>query len=337
MLNKSARKSFQKIISSKEPVVVISHVNPDGDAIGSGIALALYLKKLDIPVQVIIPNEVPEFLKWLPGYELVKSGTQDFEACVKLMDDAATVIMVDFNEPGRISRLEEALERASAFKILIDHHEDPDDFVDLMISEPWRGSAGEMIFKLMEELGYDHLLDKDIATNLYVAIMTDTGNFRYASSYSEIFTVAGKLVEAGINKDQIFTNVYDSYSADRMKLMGYCMSEKLVLIQDCNAAYISLTLEEMDRFNHQVGDTEGFVNIPFSIKGIKLTALFIEKKNHIKISLRSKGDFSVDEMARKHFSGGGHINAAGGESRESLEQTIENFVGVIKENKDALS
>ena len=226
---------------------------------------------------------------------------------------------------------------SEAYTVLIDHHQNPVSFTDLTISETWRGSAGEMIYLLIKDIGGAKFLDKQIATCLYVAIITDTGNFRYGSSYAEIFNVAGELMEYGIEKNEIFTNIYDSYSENRMKLMGYCMSEKMVVLSEFNAAHISITMEEMDRFDHKVGDTEGFVNIPFSIKGIKVTALFIEKKNHVKISLRSKGNFSVDALASEYFKGGGHINAAGGESDLSLEDTIRKFETVIAKYKDEIS
>jgi len=193
-----------------------------------------------------------------------------------------------------------------------------------------------MIYLIIRELGLMEKMDTDIATCLYVAIMTDTGNFRYGSSYSEIFDIAGDLVDYNIRKDEIFTNIYDSYSENRMRLMGYCMTEKLVVMPEYKTAYISLTMKELERYNHQVGDTEGFVNIPFSIKGVLVTALFIEKKNYIKISFRSKGGFSVDRLASLHFNGGGHINAAGGESNLSMEETIQKFTSIITESKNEI-
>ncbi|MEX0987867.1 MAG: bifunctional oligoribonuclease/PAP phosphatase NrnA [Bacteroidales bacterium] len=336
MLDNQSITKITKIIEKKDPVVIISHINPDGDAIGSSSALALYLKKKGVPVSVIIPNKVPEFLQWMPGFDMVKTYKEQKEACKKLLNEAETIFLVDFNDPDRIGKLKDDLLATDAFKILLDHHENPLDFTDLMISESWRGSAGEMIFLLLEEIEGGQYLDKEIATCLYVAIMTDTGNFRYGSSYSEIFNIVGKLVEAGIDKDKIYSNVYDSYSVERMKLMGYCMSEKLVVLSRFNTAYISLTRKELTRFGHKVGDTEGFVNIPFSIKGIRVTALFIEKRDHVKISFRSKGDFSVDAIASEYFNGGGHINAAGGESGFSLEETIGKFESLLEKYKDEL-
>lgn len=336
MLDKQAKKKIESVIRQKDPVVIISHVNPDGDAIGSSVALALYFKKKGVPATVIIPNEVPDFLRWLPGFEAVLTYKRNKAACKLAVSEASTIFLVDFNDPARIAKLEQDIKASDAYTVLIDHHQNPTDFADITISESWRGSAGEMIYLLMKEIDGSGFLDKDIATCLYVAIMTDTGNFRYGSSYAEIFNIAGELVMAGIDKNQIFTNVYDSYSEARMKLMGYCMSEKMVVLPKYNAAYISLTREELKRFDHQVGDTEGFVNIPFSIKGILVTALFIEKKDHVKISLRSKGEFSVDRLASKYFRGGGHINAAGGEYDLPLEKTIKKFESILAEFEDEL-
>lgn len=337
MLDKKTKNRISEIIKKKDPVVVISHMNPDGDAIGSSLALALFLKNQDVPVNVILPNEVPDFLKWLPGYELVSIFSSQKVQCKSLVENASCVFLVDFNDPERMGGLKNILKQSDAFTILIDHHQNPVSFTDILISENWRGSAGEMIYLLIKELKGTEFIDKQIATCLYVAIITDTGNFRYGSSYAEIFNVAGELMEYGIEKNEIFSNIYDSYSEERMKLMGYCMSEKMVILPDLKTAYISITMEELERFNHQVGDTEGFVNIPFSIKGILVTALFIEKKNHVKISFRSKGHFSVDSIASKYFNGGGHINAAGGEYGLSLEETIKRFETVIAKCKDEIT
>jgi phosphoesterase RecJ-like protein len=186
-------------------------------------------------------------------------------------------------------------------------------------------------------MGHEELMDNDIATALYVAIMTDTGNFRHSSSYPEVFRVVGDLMRYDINKDEIFTRIYDSFSLSRMKLLGYCMQEKMVLLEEFNTAYISITLEELKRFGYQIGDTEGFVNVPFSIEGVRFTALFIEKEHQIKASFRSKGNFSVDAFAVKHFNGGGHINAAGGECRLSMEDTLKKFETLLEDYRHELT
>jgi len=337
MLYTQPVEKIREIIRKKEPVVLISHLNPDGDGVGSSVALALFLRNKNVPVNVIIPNKVPEFLSWLPGFDLVSVFQEKKRQCRKLLKDATTVILVDFNDPERTGSLKKDLLSSSAFKILIDHHQRPEEFTDMVLSEPWRGSVGEMIYLLITGVDGVKAIDRDIATCLYVAIMTDTGNFRYASSYSGIFNIAGALVEKGIDKDHIYSNIYDSYSVNRMKMMGYCMSEKLVVLKEFNAAYIYLDQEELERFDHQVGDTEGFVNIPFSIKGIRLSALFIEKKNIVKISFRSKGNVSVDRIASEHFNGGGHINASGGEDTLTLKETIAKFESVLILYRDELT
>ncbi len=225
--------------------------------------------------------------------------------------------------------VEELLKTSSARKILIDHHQDPVTFTDLAISETWRGSVGEMIYFFVKELFGGDLLDRDIATCLYVAIMTDTGNFTYASSYPEVFYVVGELMKYGIEKDRIYSMVYDAFSEDRMRLQGYCMQEKMVVLPQYNTAYISLSEEELQRFNHHKGDTEGFVNIPFAVKGVLFTALFIEKKDLIRISFRSRGSFPVNKVASEHYRGGGHVNAAGGDSLLSLEETLKKFESLL--------
>ncbi len=328
---------IREVIKKKAPVVVISHLNPDGDGVGSAIAIAIFLRKNGVPVNVIIPNQVPNFLNWLPGYEMVSVYQQKKRKCKRILDQADTMFLLDFNDPERVGNLKSDLLASTAFKVLIDHHQQPEEFADIVLSEPWRGSVGEMIYLLITATSGAEAVDRDIATCLYVAIMTDTGNFRYASSYSEIFNIAGALVDAGIDKDCIYSSIYDSYSESRMKLMGYCMSEKMVVVRDLNTAYIYLDKEELERFDHQTGDTEGFVNIPFSIKGIRLSALFIEKNSCVKVSFRSKGALSVDRIAADHFNGGGHINAAGGEETLSLKETIAKFESIVKLYKDELT
>jgi phosphoesterase RecJ-like protein len=334
MLDTYSKQKIREILKEKKPAVVVTHVNPDGDAIGASLALAQFLKKFGLPVQLVIPNEVPEFLKWLPNFDLVHTFNNEAKYCKDLIKNSATLFIVDFNDIGRVGKMKKTILSAKAFKIMIDHHQNPGDICEITISETFRSSAGEMIYVLMNELGELDKLDKDIATSLYVAIMTDTGNFRYASSHSEIFNIAGALVDKKIDKDKIYSLIYDSYSEDRMKLMGYCMSEKLVVLHKYCAAYISITREELNRYNHQIGDTEGFVNIPFSIKGIKVTALLVENKDYVKISFRSKGSFSVDDFASKYFNGGGHVNAAGGEANISLKEAIALFESKISECKD---
>lgn len=317
-------------------MAVLTHSNPDGDAIGSSLALALALVKAGKDARVVIPDGLPDFLRWLPGIERSTTFAYKQERAVEIIEGADLIFCLDFNDPKRLNGAEEFFKKSNAKSILIDHHQDPHSFTDLSISETWRGSVGEMIYLFLKEVFQEDLLDKDIATCLYVAIMTDTGNFNYASSYPEIFHIVGDLMKYDIDKDRIYAMVYDSFSEDRMRLQGYCMMEKMVVLPQYHTAYISLTQEELKKFNHRKGDTEGFVNIPFSVKGVKFTALFVEKKDRIKVSFRSRGRFPVNRVASDHYQGGGHINAAGGDSFRTMEETLAGFEAILPEYANLL-
>lgn len=337
MLNESNKSIINSWLQETRKIAILTHTNPDGDAIGSSLALALALNKKGFDAQVIIPDGLPDFLRWLPGIELSTTFAYKKEKATKILNEADLIFCLDFNDPNRLSGVEELLKTSSARKILIDHHQDPVTFTDLTISETWRGSVGEMIYFFVKELFGGDLLDRDIATCLYVAIMTDTGNFTYASSYPEVFYVVGELMKYGIEKDRIYSMVYDAFSEDRMRLQGYCMQEKMVVLPQYHTAYISLSEEELERFNHRKGDTEGFVNIPFAVKGVLFTALFIEKKDLIRISFRSRGSFPVNKVASEHYRGGGHVNAAGGDSLLSLEETLKKFESLLPGYKNYMT
>ena len=329
MVEKGTARTIQGWIETAERVAILTHSNPDGDAIGSSLALALALGKLGLDAQVVIPDGLPDFLRWLPGIERSTTFAYKRDKAIGIIEGADLIFCLDFNDPKRVNGVEEFLQKSSAKKILIDHHQEPLKFTDIAISETWRGSVGEMIYLFINEVLNGEVMDKDIATCLYVAIMTDTGNFNYASSYPEIFHIVGDLMKYGIEKDSIYSSVYDAFSEDRMHLQGYCMQEKMVVLPKYHTAYISLTDEELRKFNHRKGDTEGFVNIPFSVKGIKFTALFVEKKDLIRASFRSRGQFPVNKVAAQHYHGGGHINAAGGDSFLSMKETLDGFESLL--------
>jgi len=329
MVEEGVAKTIRNWIETAKKVAVLTHSNPDGDAIGSSLALALALEKSGIESQVVIPDGLPDFLRWLPGIERSTTFAYKKEKAIEIIAGADLIFCLDFNDPKRLNGVEEYLFQSDAKTILIDHHQDPLKFTDILISETWRGSVGEMIYLFMKEMFRADIMDKDIATCLYVAIMTDTGNFNYASSYPEIFHIVGDLMKYDLEKDRIYSNVYDAFSEDRMRLQGYCMLEKMVVLPKYHTAYISLTDEELKRFNHRKGDTEGFVNIPFSVKGVKFTALFVEKKDRIKVSFRSRGNFPVNKVAADHYQGGGHINAAGGDSFTGMKETLAGFESLL--------
>ena len=329
MVEEGVARTIKGWIESAKKVAVLTHTNPDGDAIGSSLGLALALGKKGIDAQVVIPDGLPDFLRWLPGIERSTTFAYKRARAIEIIEGADLIFCLDFNDPKRVNGVEDFLHKSSAKKILIDHHQEPLQFTDIAISETGRGSVGEMIYLFINEIFEGEVMDKDIATCLYAAIMTDTGNFSYASSYPEIFHIVGDLMNYDIEKDRIYSSVYDAFSEDRMRLQGYSMQEKMVVLPQYHTAYISLTDEELKKFNHRKGDTEGFVNIPFSVKGIKFTALFVEKKDRIKGSFRSRGKFPVNLVASEHYHGGGHINAAGGDSFLTMKETLAGFESLL--------
>jgi phosphoesterase RecJ-like protein len=329
-------KEIGGLFSRPAECTLFTHVNPDGDAIGTMLGLYWFMSSLGHRVSMIVPNEIPFYLTWLPGCEKILVAQDHFDPSLKALREADLLICVDFNEPDRLDRLKKEFLQSKAVKVLIDHHPGPKDFTDLLISIPETGSSSELVYNLIMETGHGHLVDKNIAECFFVGIMTDTGCFNYNSSNPETYRVVADLLEKGIDKDSIFNKVYDNYSADRMRLLGFSLDEKMVVIPEYRTAYIALTREELARYHHVTGDTEGFVNLPFSIKGIKVTALFLEKEDHVKLSFRSRGNFEINKFCEKHFKGGGHKNAAGGESYTSLDETIKTFVNLLPLYKDDL-
>jgi len=335
-LNQLVISELKELLRNSKNILITTHHNSDGDAIGSTIGLATVLRKVGKNVNIITPNEYPHFLKWMKGSEMITIFKGNEEK-VKIMSDKADILFcVDYNDPSRLKNASEVIFASKAPVVLIDHHPEPRDFADITISETDLGSASELVYHVICQLGLSEHIDIDVASALYVGIMTDTGCFSFSCSYPGVFEVVANLIGYGIPKDEIHAKIYDNYSDSRIRLMGYCLNEKMVILPEYSTAYISLTQCELERFNHMPGDTEGFVNLPFSIKGIKLTALFIEKKDHVKMSFRSRGDFSVNELAKNNFRGGGHVNAAGAEWDLTIENTIQRFVELLPRYADQL-
>ncbi len=317
-------------------ILITTHHNADGDAIGSTLGLALVLKKGGKNVNIVTPNEYPHFLKWMPGSELITVFKNNEGVVKKMVDEAELLFCVDYNDSSRLKYASKTIFAGKAPVVLIDHHPDPMSFADITISETDLGSASELVFHVITELGMENLIDKDVASVLYAGIMTDTGCFSFSCSYPGVFEVVAQLIRHGIPKEEIHSRIYDNYSDARMRLMGFCLNEKMIILPEYHTAYIILTMEELDRFQHVPGDTEGFVNLPFSIKGIILSAFFMERKNHVKISFRSRGSFSVTEFARSHFRGGGHMNAAGAEWDLPIDKAIQHFLDILPKYADKL-
>lgn len=321
------------LVERDQPIVIVTHTNPDGDAIGSSLGLMDCLKKAAYgDVKVIVPNPYPSFLHWLPGNGEVIDASAHPDLAGRLIELASLIFCLDFNGLARTNGLEKFLRSADGPKVMVDHHPQPEPDFDLMLSYPGYSSTAELVFKLIEGLGLMPFFGREAASCLYTGIITDTGSFSYSCNNPETYRIVARLIEMGVDGEQVHRLVYNTYSADRMRLLGYCLSEKLVVIQEKKTAYISLTRSDLERFNHMVGDTEGVVNHALSIENISLAALFTENEDHIKVSFRSSGPVNVNLFAREFFHGGGHRNAAGGKSFESMEETLARFEKLIEKN-----
>ena len=318
-------KIMREQLAASSSIVITTHHNPDGDAIGSSLALYLLLSRLGYNVAAIVPNDYPSFLKWLPGSKDVIVYEDSSSVCDRLISEADIIFSLDYNSLSRVKLFTEKLAASEATKILIDHHVDPSDEFDFVHSRTSISSTCELLYEFIEGIGYINLIDRDIAECLYVGIMTDTGSFSYASNNSQTYEIAASLIKKGIDAEQIHRSVYDTYSESRMRLLGFCLSDRLIVNLKYKTAYIWLTQNDLARFNHQVGDTEGVVNYALSIEGVTLAALFTEGNGRVRISFRSKGEFSVNEFARKHYNGGGHRNASGGDSFIGMAETLKKF------------
>lgn len=323
---------FQHIsdkLSTSLRILITSHSNPDGDAIGSILALAAYLKKKRHMVQLLIPDPYPDFLAWMKGSEEILVFNSDETKCRKAIDRAEMIISSDYNNLGRLNDAAPLVRQSKAVKVLIDHHLNPSDEFDYQISVSRISSTSEIVYNLIEEMGDLNLLDKDIAECIYTGIITDTGSLSYACNYVRTYQILAELFRQGIDGEYLHRLIYDTYSESRLRLLGFSISDKLVVLPEYHTAYITLSKEDLERFDHQIGDTEGVVNYGLSIKDINLAALFMERDGIVKVSFRSKGSFAVNTIAAEYFSGGGHRNAAGANCTTSLEETILKFKQIL--------
>ncbi len=333
--------AFKSLISSPKRVVIVTHFKPDADALGSSLGLAGILIKKGHSVSVITPSNYPDFLSWMHGNDSVLALSNDNPEIEKkaeqLIKDAEMVFCLDFSSLSRINSLGELIRKSSAIKVLIDHHLEPEDFAEFVQWTTSSASTAGLIFELIEELGDKHLIDQDIADCLYAGLMTDTGGFRHNNTRQKEFLIASELVGLGANPHETARKIYDTNSLERLRLTGFVLSQKLVVLPEFNTAYMTLSQEELKTFGVQTGDTEGLVNYGLSVKDVKLSVMMYDRKEEIKLSFRSLGDFSVNDMARKYFDGGGHRNAAGGSSKLSLEQTLKKFLEILPEYKVQLN
>jgi phosphoesterase RecJ-like protein len=331
--------AFKTLIDRPQSVVIVTHFKPDADALGSSLGLAGFLKKKGHNVQVITPSDYPDFLSWMPGNDEVLAldrRADTLKTAADSVNAASIIFCLDFSSLSRINDLGTMVKNSTATKVLIDHHLEPEQFAQFEQWDTTSASTAGLVFELIEQLGEDHLIDGRIASCLYAGLMTDTGGFRHNNTHHREFLIAARLVGYGADPHEIAKEIYDTNTLERLRLTGYVLSQKLNVLPEYRTAYMTLSQDELKQFGAQTGDTEGLVNYGLSIKGIKLSVLMYDRKEEIKLSFRSLEDFSVNEMARKHFEGGGHRNASGGTSRLSLEQTLKKFLEILPEYKEQL-
>jgi len=337
-MNKSDILKIKELLSSTKKIVIVSHRNPDGDAYGSSLALYHYLLKLNQEVSVISPNDSPDFLKWLPRQKEILTFEDNSSKATEILNAAEIIFTLDFNALSRVgSAMQIVLENVTASFIMIDHHQQPDDYAKFTYSDPSKASTCEMIYHFLEMLDHVDKIDVDTASCLYTGIVTDTGSFKYASTSSNTHKIISHLMDVGIDHTKIHNSLFDTNSYNRVQLLGTAL-KNLNVVVDCNTAYITISQRELNSYNFKKGDTEGFVNYGLSLKGVVFAVIFIEdqKQGIIKMSFRSKGKFSVNNFARTHFNGGGHDNAAGGRSEVNLKETVSKFLEILPTYKQEL-
>lgn len=314
---------LKQLIATSKGIVITTHKSPDGDAIGSSLGLYHFLKQFNQNVVVVVPDAFPDFLNWMEcSNEIVYYDTAT-EKAKELISKSDLIFSLDYNALNRIGDMGEFIGATQAFKVVIDHHQNPQPFADHYFVDTDCCSTAQLIYEYVEHLGELDKMNKAIAECLYCGIMTDTGSFRYPSTTSRTHEIIAAFLKLGANGSKIHQDVYDTYSEQRLRLLGYALTNKMKVFKELGAAYISLSQEELKQFDFKKGDTEGLVNYPLSINGIKFAALITEKENEVSLSFRSKDDVYVNEFANKHFNGGGHIYAAGGRDTLSFDETIK--------------
>jgi len=329
---------LKKLVANAKHIVITAHKSPDGDSIGSSLGLYHYLSKITSNVHICHPDVAPKFLKWIPGFESIQSLDKNEAEVQEHFEKADLIFCLDYNSSSRIGSLEKLMNKSTATKVMVDHHRDPDmEFCDLMFSDITSCSTAQLIYEIIEASGDVELIDSIMGTPIYCGIVTDTGSFRFSSTQPRTHRIAADLIERGVEHWKAHENIFDTNTLDRIQLTSYALLEKLVVDREHSTAYISLTLEEQRRFSAIKGDTEGLVNQILSIDGVQVAIFFKESEGLVKISFRSKGSIPVNNLAKQNFSGGGHLNAAGGKFVGNINKAIEKFVTIlpkfVEENK----
>lgn len=332
MFDEKQENIILNLLKEKQDAVIIVHRNPDGDALGSSLGLNHFLKqKFDVDAQIIVPDPYPDFLEWMPGNENILIATKNTQRASAIIKSCKLIFCLDFNHPKRVADLENDLINASAYKVMIDHHREPEEFCDAVLSEITASSTCELVLKWIFKLKDEDQINLDAAACLYTGMMTDTGSFRFESATATTYNYAAFLINKGLKHWLIHEAISNQNSFNKLKLWGLAMHERLVKIKGYNVAYVYLMKSDLVKYNYKEGDLEGLVNFALSIKGVKLAALFSEREGKVRISFRSVGDYPANEFSKNNFEGGGHLNAAGGISHTSMEKTLEKFNQLILE------
>ncbi len=336
-MNYISLSELSQLLNKPLPIIITTHKSPDGDAMGSSLALYHFLNNRGHKVKVITPNAWPDNLSWMPGIETCINAEKDLNEALQLINTAAVIFTLDFNNLSRIDQLNEPLTNANGIKVMIDHHLQPSNYAHYMLSDTKASSTCELIHVFIESLNAKSEITETIATAIYTGILTDTASFKFYSCTSRTHQVVAHLLDVGLKNQKIHEYIYDNNTENKIRLEGYALSKKMYLLKNLPVAITSLTQNELKSFDYKPGDTEGIVNKGLSLAGIKLSAFFVEQSSQIKISLRSKGNFNVNEFARKYFNGGGHANAAGASSPKNMEETIKEFETIINKYNNELS
>ena len=319
------------LLQAPKKIFITTHHKPDGDAIGSMLGLYHYLVKKGHSVTAVSPCELPEFLMWMPGVEILFNYEAQIKASQQALTEADLIFCVDFNDYSRTKHLEAPLAAATQPKILLDHHLFPKPYWDYGMSIPEKSSTCEMVYDFINLCNDNELIDTNIAECLYTGVMTDTGSFRFPITTASVHLMIANLKQHGLDHSKIHEHIYDSWSENRMRFLGYVLTEKMEIFPKYNSALISLSRKDMGMFDTQSGDSEGLVNYPLSIANIRFATLITERNDEVKLSFRSKGDFDVSAFSRQYFEGGGHFNASGGRSKATFKETIANFKKILSD------
>ncbi len=336
--NKQDLEKFGQLLASPKKIVLTAHQNPDGDAYGSIFSLYALLNQMGHEVYAISPTGHADYISWMPGVSSVINFQDDLERgrAERLISEANLIFCLDFSALSRIKDMGSIIESSKADIVLIDHHQEPEDFADFVFWDESAAATCELIFLLINRLNLSHLINLEVATCLYTGILTDTGSFRFDSTTPQVHEIAGQLIAKGINPNRINRKLFDQYKVDSLRFRGFALAERLTYLEEMNVAYFTISLEDQEKFNVEKGDTEGLVNYGLSIAGVVMSVIFIENEDLIKISFRSIENFSVAEMARNHFDGGGHKNASGGKSNLTLKETVDMFLKLLPDYQKSL-